>query len=715
MVEETSPDELQTLAGKAGLQAQPTSPLAAQAIGASPDQVKMAASPQVQQSAQQISQLPPSQGLATAQRETQARSQATTSEAAEQAKAEQVKNLGDVGTRVQSAIDAQVAQLAASTPTTASLTPDMTNATIAASTNPTATQTDLQALQANPTDQGLMLKVNQDLGRTTANPLSSAELSSLYQTPTAAIGQAATAGMPTSLTVGQLASQPGFGYNVNDLSGLLGVPAASLAGYSVQQLSAAVTQMQQQEFSKSAQLQQQSTSTNLGTAERTQAQQLGQEASATGLKASEDDVARMQASVANGDQVQFGGQTYSVEDLLSNNQVSNTVVAYLNAPAGSPTQAQLQQTEPDLVKWITANQSILSDAASKMAGSAGTFQATQTANAGVGTYGGQQLAPTVLSAIIPGYDPTKLQSGAIDTSKVPALQYLQGLAPQAAATAVQTINTLTPDQQAELQNFSPSQIAALRLDMGSNSPVMQSLQANTVAQQQIDSVDPKNADQVYSLFTGVPGTTQAQLQAELDQNREVETLTGQPLDTFGGLDSNKDGTLDNPATILAALQKQTTTPTLANAIKGGISSFSATQPAQLVPDPALQDIYTAIGGAAKSGTVSVADLKAAGVQNNPDLMQEMIKTGVYANLPTASQNYIHSILGNQQTAQITQANNNAIATAKSNTNYVAQQAAAAKKAAADVAAQQAAAQQQAAQNQQMADTMTSLLPKVGQR
>ena len=638
---ETSQEELQTLAGKAGLQAQPTDPLSAQTIGASPHQVKMAASPQVVESSLKLSQLSPEQGLATAVRTSQARKEATASEAAEKEKAERLKSLGDTGTRVQSAIDAQVARLTAAPVSPATQQVDTTNQLLTQAKDPVALKADLQALIANPSDQNLMLRVNQALGRTANSVLAPEELKGLYKSVSDTIAQDAQA-MPDALNVGDLASRPDFGFTVPELAGLLGVDQKALSGYSVRQLSDAVNALQQNEFSRSQAIQNQATSTTLGSAERAQAQQLGREASATGVRASEADMARLSDSVARGDQVSFGGQSYSVEDLLGNDQVSKVVTAYLTSPDGSPTHTQLEQTEPGLVKWIKDNQAVLGNAAQQLSQSADTFQATQASNAGIGQYGNSSLSPELLRTLVPGYD--SLQAGKIDTSKVPLLQFLGTLSPQVAEATASTISTLHPEQQQELASLSPSQISALRLDLGANSPVLKQLGKDQAAYDALHSIDPADSNAVYSMFTGMPGTTAKDLQSQLSQNKSMSTLFGTSYGETRGLDKNNDGKLDDPRSLYKQMSSAASAPSLHGLLSGKEGTFSAV-PFQLSrPNAKQQQVFDILGKYAKDGVVSVQDLKDSGSSGNIDLLKAIKSSGAYDKLPAASQKFVDTSL-----------------------------------------------------------------------
>lgn len=636
---DTSQEDLQTLSGKAGLQAQPTSPITATQIGANPNQAKMAATAQVQQSAMSLSQMAPGQGLATAERQQQATSTQTPEQQAQAQKAKDLSGLSGTGQRVQDAINAAVSNLSAPvTPAPATTqVVDSTSPLFQSATDPAALTTDLNALAQNPSDQAALTKVNADLGRDANSQLSPSELQGMYKSTADTVSGQVAQAVPTALTVADLAKQPSFGYTMDDLGSLLGVPSADLAGYTPAQLSTAVAAEQQKEFAKTQALDQASTSTALGSAERSTARQAGQDASASGMRATEDDVAKIQQSVAQGDQVQFNGQTYTAEDLLGNSQISKTVADYLNAPEGSATRTQLESTEPGLVQYIKQHESVLADAAKTMAQGTTQLAATQTANAAAGTYGGQALAPDVMSALIPGYDSTKIQ-GAADTSQSATLQYLSSLPADQAAQAVGVLNGLTAAQKAELATLSPDEVAKLQLGLGVNSPVMKALTAANAQQTQLQGISPTDADAVYSAFTGQPGTSAAALQAQIDSLQKAATEGLTTYGTAGGLDMDRDGKLDDPSQVYAGMQKQASGATLENAINGGTTFSQATfKPYDDTNQtPVQQKLAAKLDKYAADGNISSQDLKDSGILGNETQLRNLLSSGMSKNLDAAT-------------------------------------------------------------------------------
>ena len=97
---ETSKEELQSLATQAGMPTTPSSPLSAEGIGANADQAKMVGTPAANTSAIRLATREDAQ-LSTAQRQEQARTQASADEQQKQIDALKLGGFGSLGDRVQ--------------------------------------------------------------------------------------------------------------------------------------------------------------------------------------------------------------------------------------------------------------------------------------------------------------------------------------------------------------------------------------------------------------------------------------------------------------------------------------------------------------------------------------------------------------------------------------------------------------------------------------
>lgn len=437
----TSPTGVQQLAGQAGLSATPTSPLSTALIGGNANQQKMAGSAQQKQAA--ITQATvPGESLQETLRTQQVRTQATGAEQGEMQKSQDMQNLGGLGDRVTDFINNQRQKLESSAQQTAAGTTagvdvaaadTYTGGSSGQAQDLSPLKDTLKQLRADPTNMDLQLQVNKALGYDINTQLTPDQINQLYESSVSAISQGGAQVVDDKLSVDDLVNLPNFGYNTQQLSGLLGVPADQLAGMSVGQLKDAITAEQQKEMSKASGLDAKAQSGLLGQAERGEARQAAAETSQTGLRASEADVQKLVGSIQNADQVQFGGQSYKVDDLLKDSTISGIITDYLNSAPGSVTRTQLEQSEPGLIDFINDNQKVLQDAATKLSQGSQQFTDIQTANRGVGTIAGQQLNTDLLNAIVPNYG--QLASSKIDTTKIPLLQNLQNTTQPATAVA----------------------------------------------------------------------------------------------------------------------------------------------------------------------------------------------------------------------------------------------------------------------------------------
>lgn len=453
---EQSPEEIQKLSNQAGLQAPPTTPLGQSLLGANADQQKMAGTPQQKQAALTLSSEPTS--LADTLRRQQSRTQATQDEQTKMQKSQQLQGLGGVGDRVQQFIQAQKQQLAGSAqPLQVQANTEFQGKDLSQISD------QLTALRQDPNNLQALAQVNEYLGRDPNTLLGIDEINQLYNTSTQAISQGGAQQLQDNLKVSDLVSQGNLGYDTNQLSELLGVPADQIANMSIPDLSKLIDDTTQREFTQSQQTQAQAVSPLAGGAERQAAQQASREQSTTGITATEADFARLEDKIANADTVSFGGQQMSIEQALSDENISQAITDYMNAAPGSEARTQFEQSEPELVKFIQDNQAVF-DAATKGLGQAATeLKSINEANKGLTNFGGAQLNDQVAARLIPGYGKVSFQK--IDRTQVPVLRMLDSLPQSTQATVVAELNevgqTLGDKYVDQLVNLDPNQLAAL--------------------------------------------------------------------------------------------------------------------------------------------------------------------------------------------------------------------------------------------------------------
>lgn len=614
---EETPEEIQSLSSKAGLSAPPTTPLGGAMIGANPNQQKMLGDQRQKLSAMDLSQQASgeSQLLQDVQRTRQLRTQQTAEEAGRTGKAEKLQGLGDVGTRVQNYIDAEIGK--ATTSTVASQ---------AKGTIPGVSDADLpefksalQRLQKEPGNMELLSWINTKLGRNPNTSISPTELATFYQSATESVASGLAGNVDDHLTASDLISQPGFGYTADQLADLLGVPPEQVGQMTVGQIRDHINQLSATEFGSTAALQDLTTNSTAGAAEKGLARSQLREASATGTASVDASVASLANQVAKGDQVTFGGNTYGVDDLLKDSTLSDIVTSYLGAAAGSPTRTKLEQTEPDLVAWITKNKGALDDATASMAAGAQKFKDIQDANKAIGNVGGTSFDPELLKVILPNYG--QVTHKAYSAGDIPLVRVAQELPPDVANKFVGTVNALSkehPEFRQELAHMSPDDLKKLNLQDGIGGQKIQAFLANLQKEHELSSIDPDNDEQVYAhLFGETVKSQDVQSAVAEDHTRK---LLGLPHGNASMIDQDGDGKPDAPQTLLDKLKKDTPKASLKDAAQGTVRSAATWNYADLQNQPTLNSAEKIardkLGPLVADGPLTADKIKGAGLSED---------------------------------------------------------------------------------------------------
>ncbi len=588
---ETSTEEVQQLAGKAGLAAPPIDPLSTAAIGGNEYQKRMAGTPAQAGAALRIAQ-DSNQSLADAERRLQPRSEATQQEAATQQKSKDLQDLGQLGDRVNTFIEGQRKRLESAAVTTADVqvTPGAVSGLPTDPAQLGAVKQAAKQLLANPGDMQALLTLNQSLGRNTNSTVTPEELQQLYESSASTIARSGAANVENDLDVSDLIAAGTFPYDANQIGELLGVPSAEISKYSIAQLRDRLEQVSQEEFSGVQQLEQKATSGVLGVAERATARGMAREASRTGLRSTEQDMQKLEQSIANADQVSFGGQTYQVDDLLRDDTISGLVSDYLNSAPGSEVRTRLESTEPELIRFIQSNEAVLDDAAKQMAAGAQQFTDVQKANQAIQQVAGVDVAPELMKALFSDFG--ELRADRYDPTQTGFYQRLAALDDAGKQQFVNAANEIAhgplKDLTPELAQLSADELAALELERGPReSPKIRALIANREAQAKLATLSPDNPADIVSTYTQGQYNNVGALQNEITDNTAASIL-GIGGTSTSAFDSDGDGKVDDPKTILENMQKATPKATLRDAIQGKATSYAThtLEPYDPAPGPA---------------------------------------------------------------------------------------------------------------------------------
>lgn len=609
---EESPEEIQKLAGNAGLAAPPTTAIGQGMIGANPDQQKMAGTDAQKTAALNLaSQQPQGANLQDALRRQQVRSTATEGEEASHRKSDDMKNLGSLGDRVTDFINVQRQKLQDE----AGKGVEVQSSTSFNGKDTTSIKDMLAQYRKEPNNQQLLLQLNQSLGYDINTQLSPAQVDQLYESAVQSIARGGAGDVDNDLNVQDLVANPNFGYDQNQLADLLGVSRDEIAKYTVGQLRDQVNKVQADEFNKTNQLEQQATSTNLGEAERGLARGAAMEASRTGQRASEADVHNLEGQIANADQVTFAGKTMNVDDLLKDDTISGIISEYMNSAPGSEIRNSIDQKEPGLRDFINKNQAVLADASQKMQAGAQTFTDTQTYNKKLQyePFGGTKLDDNLAKLLIPGFG--TLQSSKVDINSVPVLKLATEKGPQYGMQMANNINSEYKNDPTTADDLNGLDYdTAKAWDIGSSDPGS-NWNTNYIAPkrfyEQLQRASPEDRDSLLKMaFKNAQSGDQ--VQGKLSDNRASNVLGFGSSINAGVADANGDGILDSGSDIRSALLSANPRPSL----KGGPSSVKKYTPGDLAAPTVPSDgvdkaIYDKLHDAALKGSVNYEDLNKA--------------------------------------------------------------------------------------------------------
>lgn len=626
---ETTP--IQSLAGQAGLQAPPITPMGAAALGANPDQQKMMGTPAQTQSALTLALQPPDQGLSGALRQQQSRTQMTGQEQASAQKSTDMKNLGNLGDRVTSFIDTQrqlleeqkapVAVAAASQFNTAKGTQDI------GSMAPLLAQ-----LRNDPSNMDLQLQVQKGLGRDINSTLTPDQVNQLYQSATDAIATGTASNVADKLSVTDLVNSGKLGYDLPTLSNLLGVPQDQVSQMSVGQLRSQIDAVGTQEFSNAQQNQQKAQSGELGQAERGLAQQAARETSSTGVRASEADYGSLEKQISSADQVSFGGKQYQVDDLLKDSTISGIVADYLNAPDGSSQKAQLEKTEPGLVDFIHRNQAVLADASANLGKGATGFSDIQSANKTIGKMNNQSVSDDVLKDVVPGFG--QLQSSKVDPNSVPMIAAIKNSDnPDGAAASVNAANSVVPGIGKQINSLDPSLLGPL---MGNNGQRLATYTQNVQDYKNVRNIASSgDPEQISKLAMGASYSQVKQGATEA----YTRDLLGLPSNGLGNLGSAAGSDAQMAGWMVNNILNRQGNPSLAAAAQGADQSFKKQQYQNNPPlGPSETDALSKLSSVVK-GPQSIDLNKALGAGLNMSQVSMLLNKGASALTPEVRESF----------------------------------------------------------------------------
>lgn len=414
------PTPTSQLAGQAGLVAPPTSPAGVGAIGGTPKQQDMAGSGAQKSNALRQS-LDTSNTLQEAEADKRYRSAMT---AEEQAESQKQKRLGEVfgstQQKVQDLINAQMnVQPAVAAPTLQApggLTAqaglaDTLLGNIQVSANPQEDVDHMWGLLTGylnggraSNDPDVVSAINRLAGLTgqTTDQISQSAADAAQKQIQSGTGAAAANAIAGPGAANVSALLPSLGTNRDELAQLLGINPGVVDTLTLDQLDELVGGISPQGADLSTAETEAAAQSGLsGAAERAAMRERSRELSTSGVAASEAQLEQLGHSLANADQVQFGGRTWTTEELLRDDTISQMVSDYLMAPEGSEIRKSLEgdPNAAGLLSFINKYQDALTDAAKSIGSAATAATGIQEANSKLSSVGGFQLPDSVMSNI----------------------------------------------------------------------------------------------------------------------------------------------------------------------------------------------------------------------------------------------------------------------------------------------------------------------------
>lgn len=466
----------------------PTSPSGAAGIGASPDSAKMVGSGAQRQNALRQAVAPKEQTLAGQQR-LAGPAEATTADQQAQQKAEQIRQLGSMNTRVQGLLENRIAQssqglalgemqaddarimqalglneqLVASDPTQFNQVKGLVESYMNTVTNPVDMATELgiatvddagnalstEELTKRVQEQILVNLVNAGMKKSDVY-----QLTGMTEDGAVVTGDVIAAAMADEMLVDDLIDQNidqlGFA-SAADLAAAMGVSEQDLRNMTIQDFTQAAEQVQQQEYTELEKIRAELAGLPQGSARakqlKAQMRALG-DVGRTGMEAS---VARSLDELEQAGTVQIGGQEYDINELLDDDNFGDLIEQYIMADDKMKDEMFPPEEFGAFREWIENNQKAVANVVADAQGRLNQFEEVNKEYESMGAQTG--LSDELLDTLGGGYDINKaitsngLQSFKDSLSKTGVgSMALSGEYP----TIIAEINNLDPQEMDEL-------------------------------------------------------------------------------------------------------------------------------------------------------------------------------------------------------------------------------------------------------------------------
>lgn len=604
---EAAPESLANQVNKQGLApGAAVSPGAAAGLGATADQAKMAGSAAQVEKATRESVRPSRQLGAVPERMVQSEEEAKTAQ-----RAEELGKLEGLGTRISGLVRGYIAQEANKVKPAAAVTFETNKLK---NDYPSLTDTQIKKVESAITGGAPDVELFQIFGISptdaqAAEKLNTA-LSKYKQTEGAAVIANITASLGPDITLGQLKPEDfeALGLTgLGDLTSLLGMEEGTdLSSMTVDELQSKISTLMNQDFDKVDSLSRIANDAFYPANVRADAQRQLRDLSSVGVQATEADMQKLNEEIQSADVIMVGNEEMTVQELLSDEGLTEVITAYLDDKTGEY-QKLISGQFPELEAFIKKNKNALTDAAKTLDTSVKSLANVQKENAKLASYGPVDLTDFNKVVYGPGYDPAK----PINTAYTPTPAYniltdsTNGLTDEQRtdyAAFLKEMAKANPNQAKEYANMSLAEVNA-KIPAGMS--WSDYFKGTVTRQKYIDlakDTTPVNRQVVAELLGGEQNYASAN--QYLKDALLMSTFNiGAPLseDTktlMRLLDVNQDGVMDTEESVKKAIQrhygasvdlKTIDIPTLISKVKSEVSSrtgdalYKAVQDGNLSP------------------------------------------------------------------------------------------------------------------------------------
>ena len=317
----------------------PVTPLGASQMGVGPDSAKMAGT-QTQKNSALRQAVDPSQQLSTAQRQHQGRQVTREEEQAKLEKSEQLQKLGGLGDQVYNLISGQFSQLQGSD--------------VALEGAPEEIASALQSGDQDQITGAIQDWANKEISE--GRPINFETMKQMFPNPQDAISAAVAAGIEDQLVVDDSMVQ-GLGFeSMADLEAQTGIQVPE--GATLQDVQNIVEGEITAEFDRTENLRSLMNDPNASAQERAAARQELIDMGAIGLSAGEQAAHQIEQQVAEADEVTFGGEKVSLENLMNDEFVSGLTKRFFEDPEYA---TKIKEENPEFASFLETNQAALQD------------------------------------------------------------------------------------------------------------------------------------------------------------------------------------------------------------------------------------------------------------------------------------------------------------------------------------------------------------------